>query len=214
MTLRFLFMDESYGAYFLDEGEKTLRLSGAPYAISRPVKVEYGQQLKILRADSGRKNASKSPILNLRAPMSGVSALVVVKPSGPNSSNYQATFLENSTSVREPQTVQLYNLGVTDTAVLIGENLEQIAPGKSTLVQLNPDSRNRVVAKIGEKTVEGWRLIYDGVIALRPGQAMTAVIVYSPTGMRHTYTDQEIMEFGEPKPGHFWLTFVEDASRS
>jgi len=30
-----------------------------------------------------------------------------------------------------------------------------------------------------------------------------------PNGPLHTYTAEELAEFGNPKPGHFWLTYTD-----
>lgn len=209
MQLRFLFLDESRGAYFLKQADGEKRVSAAPYSISQPVNVSLGQPLEILRAKSSRKNDARQKILTLNAPRQGTSALVVVQPDASNASSYDYVILETGSEDKTPQTLRVFNLGVSDTAIVIGDAKAQLAAGNTTLLKLNPDAKHRVIAKVGEKTQDGWRMLYDGVIALRPEQMMTAVIVYSPTGMRHTYTEQEIIEFGEPEPGHFWLTYVE-----
>lgn len=209
IQLRFLFLDESRSAYFLQLEDETVRLSAAPYSISPPITVQYGQTLNILQANTSRKSEARREILNIQAPDQGNSALVVVEPQSGKSSDYRYSILETGSARRDPQSLQIFNLGLTETAVLIGESKALIPAGETKLMNINPDAKHRVIAKVGERTTEGWRMLYDGVIALRPEQKMTAVIVYSPTGLRYTYTKQEIQEFGEPEPGHFWLTFLD-----
>jgi len=50
-------------------------------------------------------------------------------------------------------------------------------------------------------------LIQDNVTVIRPSERIMGVLVYSPGGMRHTFSAAEIAEMGPPKPGCFWLTF-------
>lgn len=209
IDLRFLFLDESRSAYYLQTDDKTVRLSAAPYAISSPVRATYGQTLEILQAQSSRKSEAHNKILSLQAPDEGLSALVVISRDNKDDKSFSYKILETDNADRAPQSLQIFNLGLTETAVVIDQARALIPPGEVRMMNMHPDHKHRVMTKVGEKTSEGWRMLYDGVIALRPEQSMTAVIVYSPTGLRYTYTKQEIQEFGEPEPGHFWLTFVD-----
>lgn len=209
--LRFLFLDESRSAYYLDAGNGPQRISASPYAISPPLEVTLGQPLAILMAENSRRNAPTRQILTLRPPADIPSALVVIRPGAGGSEQYTASYINNDVGERPSQSIQIFNLGQSPTAVVISDQKALIPPAESTILNLTPDEKHRVIAKVGEKTADGWRMLYDGVISLKPGERMTAVIVYSPTGLRYSYTEQEIIENGEPRPGHFWLTFKESA---
>ena len=83
------------------------------------------------------------------------------------------------------------------------------APGDISLVQPVTDVRHRALFKIAiqVQNASGWQLIEDSITVIRPAERMVGILVYSPGGMRHMCTAEEIAEFGPPKPGCFWLTF-------
>jgi hypothetical protein len=94
-------------------------------------------------------------------------------------------------------------------AVEVGGELERVEPGRAEVIQAEPDSKHRLIVRVAVLNGEEWGLLYDSVVMMRPGERVTGVLVYSPSGMRHTYTPAELVEFGDPPPRHQWLMYTE-----
>lgn len=217
--LRFLFLDEKPGAYSLKIGATFRPISQAPYAISPPLTLAPGTRLEIYQTPAkpdpvtGKKEPLK--IATLTPPAALTSALVVVTPvqPPPNSTETprcEVAYFDADSAVFPAGSIRVLNLG----HALLGTQFDNgapfsLQPGETRIVQPAPDAKNRVVAKIAVHEGDTWRLLSNKIALLRPGQRMTGVFVYSPSGMLHTFTAEELAEFGKPKPGHFWLTYTD-----
>jgi hypothetical protein len=218
-TLRFLFLDEKPGSYSLKSGNAYRQISPAPYAISTPITVQPQDRLDIYQLPAapdpvtGKKEPLK--IASITAPATLTSALVVVSPRPPTPESPippppGITFFDTSIDAFPPGGVRVINLGRSP----LGTQFDKIAPfllqpGETRIVTPVPDAKNRLVVRIAVSEGEAWKLISNKIAVLKPGQRMTGVFVYSPSGMLHTYTSDELAEFGRPNPGHFWLTYTD-----
>lgn len=218
-TLRFLFLDEKPGSYSLKSGQSHRQISPAPYAISTPITIAPKERLDIYQLSSvpdpitGKKEPVK--LAALTPPANLTSALVVVtpRPPAPGStvpSPPDIVYFDTSTEVFPAGTIRVINLGRAP----LGTKFDKIEPfllqpGQTRLVTPTPDSKNRTVVKIAVSEGENWKLLSNKIVVLKPSQRMTGVFVYSPSGLLHTYTSDEIAEFGKPKPGHHWLTYTD-----
>jgi hypothetical protein len=218
-TLRFLFLDEKPGAYSLKSGQAQRQISSAPYAISAPITVVPKGRLDIYQTPSqpdpvtGKKEPVK--IVSLTPPATLTSALVVVTPHAPTPESPvppppDITYFDTGTDKFPLGSIRVINLGRAS----LGTQFDKtpaflLQPGETRIVQPNPDAKNRVVVKIAVSEGDSWKLLSNKIAVLKPGQRMTGVFVYSASGLLHTYTSEELAEFGKPKPGHFWLTYTD-----
>jgi hypothetical protein len=218
-NLRFLFLDENPGAYAIKSSTGLRPISSAPYAISQPVIVqpktrfEIYQTLPVTDPVTGKKKSIK---LGVIAPPAGiVSALVVVKvisapPDSGESPHCDLTYFDTSIEAFPAGSIRAINLGRASLGIQFDKTAAlQLQPGETRIVSPTPDSKNRVVVKIAVSEGDAWKLLSNKIAILKPGQRMTGVFVYSPSGLLHTYTAEELAEFGKPKPGHFWLTYTD-----
>ena len=218
-NLRFLFLDENPGAYAIKTAAGLRPISSAPYAISPPVSVapqthfEIYQTLPAIDPATGKKKSLK---LGVIAPPAGVlSALVVVKVATPPPGSKDAprcdlTYFDTSAEAFPPGSIRVINLGRAPLGTQFDKDAPfQLQPGETRVVKPSPDARNRVVAKIAVSEGDSWRLLSNKIVLLGPGQRMTGVFLYSPSGLLHTYTSEELAEFGKPKPGHFWISYTD-----
>lgn len=218
-SFRFLFLDETPGAYSLKTGTAYRQVSSAPYAISPPLTVPPNTRLEIYQtapqADpvTGKKEQLK--IATLTPPADITSALVVVtpRPPAPGTTGTPAPDISYfNTDIRAfPQGgIRVINLGHAPLGTQFDNTPAfQLQPGETRIVTPTPDSKNRVVVKIAVSEGDNWRLLSNKIAMLKPGQRMTGVFVYSQSGLLHTYTREELAEFGKPAPGHFWLTYTD-----
>lgn len=218
-NLRFLFLNETPGAYSLKTGTDYRPISSAPYAISPPVTLQPKGRLEIFQTASlpdpvtGKKERIK--IATITPPAGIVSALVVVspKPPAPNSTEAptcDVTFFDTDIRAFPSGGIRVINLGRAQ----LGTQFDKapafvLQPGETRIVSPAPDSQNRIVARIAVHEGENWRLLSNKIVLLRPEQRLTGVFVYSPSGLVHTYTKEELAEFGKPAPGHFWITYTD-----
>ena len=218
-TLRFLFLDETPGAYSLKTGTTLKQISSAPYAISPPVTIQPKGRLEIYQTPAqpdpvtGKKEPLK--IATLTPPADITSALVVVTPRLPAPGTTgtpppDIAYFNSELGAFPAGGIRVINLG----RALLGTQFDkdpafQLQPGETRIVSPTPDSKNRVVVKIAVSEGASWKLLSNKIAMLKPGQRMTGVFVYSPSGLLHTYTAEELAEFGQPKPGHFWLTYTD-----
>lgn len=217
--LRFLFLNETPGAYSLKTGADYRPISSAPYAISPPVTLQPKGRLEIFQIAplpdpvTGKKERIK--IATITPPAGIVSALVVVspKPPAPNSTEAptcDVTFFDTDLRAFPAGGIRVINLGRAQ----LGTQFDKapafvLQPGETRIVSPTPDSKNHVVARIAVHEGENWRMLSNKIVLLRPDQRMTGVFVYSPSGLVHTYTKEELAEFGKPVPGHFWITYTD-----
>lgn len=218
-TLRFLFLDEKPGAYSLKSGKSHRQISPAPYAISTPIDVAPQSPLDIYQLSSvpdpvtGKKEPVK--IASITPPANLTSALAVVAPRRPDPGAVtppppEITYFDTSIEAFPAGTIRVINLGRST----LGTKFDKIEPfllqpGEIRHVTPVPDPKNRLVVKIAVSEGENWKLLSNKIVVLKPSQRMTGVFIYSPSGLLHTYTSDELAEFGPPKPGHFWLTYTD-----
>lgn len=94
-------------------------------------------------------------------------------------------------------------------AARFGTEKVEISPGAEQLVVPVVDKRSRIRVFVASQGVGEWSMIFNSFISLPENNRTTGVVVYSPSGMRHTYTQEEIDTLGPPKAGFFWLTFTD-----
>ncbi len=218
VSLRFLFLDETPGAYSLKTGATFRQLSATPYAIGRPVVARPAARLELFK-DSPAPDPLTGKIVRIKvatvtAPADTPSALVVLtpRPAEPGATTapaYDVAFYNNDPRDFPARSIRILNLGHAAVATQFGSAQTVTPPGSAQVVQPTPDQRDRVFGKIAVQTAAGWELLYNRITILRATERVTGVFVYSPSGLRHTYTAQELAERGPPSPGHFWLTYGE-----
>jgi hypothetical protein len=216
ITLRFLFLDETPGAYSLKLGATYRQVSATPYMIGGPVTTEQADRLELYKdgpPDPATGKPLRLKIATLNAPADTSSALVVITPRPPAPGTttpvYTTAFFDNDPRAFPPRSIRILNLGQAPMAAQFGSAQVITQPGASQIIQPTVDPRNRVFGKIAVQTPTGWELLYNRITVLRSDERVTGVFVYSPSGLRHTYTSREIEENGPPPPGHFWLTYGE-----
>ncbi|WFB34631.1 hypothetical protein P3T73_10700 [Kiritimatiellota bacterium B12222] len=221
VQVRMLFLDESQGQGYsvkLEEGFQ--KVSSYPYAISNMILRPAGSELEVYKnlpppppnpQQNIRNQDTESPrvkIATLKVPDKTTSVLAVIRPGDSKADTHVALY--NSDLQHYPENaIRIINLGLTPIAASINDKVKKIAPGNLAVFTPNPDPKNRVVVQVAQQGKDNWKYIYDSVQVLKPGNRVTGVVVFSPSGMRHTYTALEIQEFGEPKPRHQWLSYID-----
>lgn len=217
VALRFLFLDESPGAYSIRIGSDYRDLGPTPYVISAPQELAPGARLQLYKElpDPATGRPVRTRVLDRTAPPGLPHALVVVAPSSSvaedGTRSYTARFYDTDPARTPPQSIRILNLSSVPMAARFGADEAAVAPGESKTIQPAPDARGRLRTFIGVNVQgpEGWRIIYNSFVSLRQNQRMTGILVYSPSGLRHTYSEDELIAMGPPQPGHFWLSFTE-----
>jgi hypothetical protein len=217
VTVRFLFLEEECGGYYFRVGETFQKIGDTPYVISGPQLVPAGEPVRLFKDYPDPKTGmpARTEILSVKPPATAVSALVVVKAQTTTSAEsgrpaYQATFYNSDTSAFPAGSLRIINLGRSDLVARFGTEQLTLSPTKIRIVKPTFDARRRVRTYVGAALPGGgWQLIYDSITSLRPDQRMTGVLVYSPSGMRHTHRAEDLAEGLVLKPGHFWLTYSE-----
>lgn len=216
--LRFLFLDETAGAYSVKTtGNNYRRISSSPYAISQPYAPPSFAPLDIYKSSTipdpitGLKPRLK--IATVTPPANTSAALVVLTPTPPAEPGalpiYTVQFFDNDPASFPPQSLRILNLGREQMAAQFGDQRAVVDPGSSRILRPSTDKYNRVVGKIAVSTPPDWKLLYNKVLIIRPEERLTGVFVYSASGLRHTYTELELAEMGPPAPGHFWLSYTD-----
>lgn len=217
VTLRFLFLDESGGAYSLKSGQGYTELGEQVYAIGPAVTVSAGERPFLYREtpDPAGKNGQprREKIAAIVPPAGAASSLVVVTALPPvdagASPAYSLSYYNNSTEVFPTRSIRILNLGQVSVAARFSSSEVLATPGSSQIVRPEIDTRNRVRTKAAVQTPSGWQMLYDSLTIVRPRQRVTCLCVYSPSGMKHTYYPEELAKLGPPPPGHFWLTYTD-----
>jgi hypothetical protein len=217
--LRFLFIDETAGYYTLKLGADYRQISGNPYEISAPFIPPDLKPLDIYKTLTETDPATGQPVLkrvkiaSFVPPAQTTTALVIITPRPPASPDaapvYQVELIDSDPKAFPLGSIRIINRSPVPMAAQFSESRVVTAPGEISLVTPVTDARRRVLCKIAIQVQQptGWILIQDSVTVIRPTERMVGVLVYSPGGMRHTFTAAEIAEMGEPKPGCFWLSF-------
>ncbi len=215
VEVRLLFLDESMGeGYSVKTEDSFLKVSSYPYAISNPILRPASTELEIYKnlPPPPPDAANKSPeplhikIATLKIPDNSGSILAVLKPL-PNETKANVLIYNSDPDNFPKNSIRIINLGITPMGISVNGKIGQIEPGKHAIFPTDPDEKNRVVAKVAQLTKTHPKIIYDGVLILPPENRITGVVVFSPSGMRHTYTELELREFGAPKPRHQWLSY-------
>ena len=216
VRLRFLFLDETDGAYSLKTGDTYRRLTTTPYAISPPVLAKPHTQLEIFKDSATPDPVTGKPVrlkaATVTVPAGTPRSLVVIAPRPAPADPAAAPAWDVAFFNSDPQTfpaksIRILNLDHVAMAARFGSVHAIVQPGESCILQPDTDRRNRVFARIAVAAGAGWKLLYDNVTILRPGERLTGIFVYSPSGLRYTYTEGELEDRGPPPPGHFWLTY-------
>jgi hypothetical protein len=219
--LRFLFLDETPGAYVVRLGTQYRQISSATYDISASFTPPGPQDLEIYKTPHATDPRTGQPVrikVATITPPTGAGGvgdtLVVIAPvphADPVTPRppHSVTFFPGDSARFPLRSVRVINLGRGSMAAQVGREQLLLQPGESRIVQPETDARYRVFAKIAEQTPGGWRLLHDSITLIRPYERVTGVLIFSPTGMRHTRTPDDLLEFGPPQPGHFWLTYSE-----
>lgn len=217
--LRFVFIDESAGAYSIKLGASFRPVSANPYEISAPFTPADLTPLEIYKLfpadpDPATSQPKRIKIATVTPPADTPSALVIVTPrpaSSPGAAPvYKVELLDSNPTAFPAGSIRIINRSPVSMAAQFSASRVVTAPGETSVVQPATDSRHRTLFKIAiqvEQEAGGWRLIQDSLTVIRPKERMVGLLVYSPGGMRHTLTAAEIAEMGPPKPGCFWLTF-------
>lgn len=214
--LRFLFLDESPGAYFVKSGADDRQVSANPYEISTPF-----TPVALGRIDLYKENPEPDPktgtvqrakIANFTPPAHTTAALVVVTPRPATDADtppvYAVELIDSNPTDFPPGSLRIINRGQVAMAARFGTSDVITPSGETRVIQPTTDARHRSFFKIAIQLQQsdGWELLQDSLVIIRPPERMIGILVYSPGGMKHMLTPGELYEFGPPKPGHFWLT--------
>jgi hypothetical protein len=219
-TLRFLFLDESAGAYSLKIDRNFQQISAAPYAISPPYVPASLRSLEIYKTnpipnpETGAIERIK--IATLVPPANTTSALVIVtpRPASPGSTEppvYQVEFVNSDPATFPGGAIRILNRGQSAMAGRFSTEQVMVAPGSTKIIRPAFDDRGRVRMRIAVQVQSGdnWKQVDRNVAILKPDIRVTGVLVYSPSGMRHLYDADTLLDQGVPSPGHFWLTYTD-----
>ncbi len=214
--LRFLFLDESPGHYSVKVGTAFRQVSANPYEISAPYIPADFKGVEIFKSFPDSTTGQNRPIkiASLTPPANTPSALVIITPRPAVTPDvapvYQVELIDSNPSLFPAGSIRIINRSPVAMAAQFSESRVVTEPGEISLVQPVTDSRRRILFKIAiqiQQDAGGWRLIQDSITVIRPNERMVGILVYSPGGMRHTFTADEIAEMGPPKPGCFWRAF-------
>jgi hypothetical protein len=216
--LRFLFIDETPGAYSLTLGKEQRQISANPYEISAVVVPADLKPLGVYKTfpadpDPATSRPKRLKIASVTVPARMISALVVITPRPAEAPDvtpvYQVEIIDSSPEAFPAGSLRIINRSPVTMAAQFGTEKVVTTSGGVSLLQPVPDARHRILFKIAIQVQRssGWELIQDSMTVIRPAERMTGILVYSPGGMKHMLTAAELAEFGPPKPGCFWLTF-------
>ncbi|WP_309396810.1 hypothetical protein [Cerasicoccus maritimus] len=212
VEVRFLFLDESTGHYEAEIKGKTLLINRYPYSISDPLEVSVGERIPVYRVTETPEGPQRVQIADVPAGSESGSILAVLAPRRPTAESslaYGVKTFDSDPDDFPVGSLRILNLGRSTAAFALGPERVLIKPGESHVVDPQPDRKNRFFARIAERTDDGWEVRYDNVEILRPGERVTGLFVYSPSGMKHTFTEAELEVSGDPPPSHYWLTYTE-----
>lgn len=214
--LRFLFLDETPGAYFVKAGETDLQVSSNPYEISAPFAPASFDRIDLYKAhpepDPKTGKIERVKIASVTPPADTPAALVVVTPRPPvdpaTAPVYGVELIDSNPADFPPGSLRIINRGHAAMAARFGTSDVITPAGETRVIRPTTDSRHRSFFKVAIQLQKagGWELLQDSLVIIRPNERMIGLLVYSPGGMKHMLTPGELFEFGPPKPGHFWLT--------
>jgi hypothetical protein len=220
VDLCFLFLDESSDSFYLKTASGFELLSKSPYAVANPKTFRHNEPIEIykelsaattLPADSeSDAGARRIKIADFPAPDQFTAGLAVLAqpPQSSESNRFKVRFYAAPEKNPNNGVIQLINLGYTSIAAALGDTRIVIEPGENREIEASTDARNRLKVQVADKLDGEWKLIERRVVFLSPGERMTGVIVYSPSGMKHLYSKEELLLLGgTPPPAHAWLRF-------
>lgn len=214
--LRFLFLDETPGYYSLKLGANTRQLSANPYEISAPYTPADFKDLDVYKTlpDSVSGQPRPVKIATFTPPANTPSVLVIITPrpaATPDTAPvYKVELIDSNPADFPAGSIRILNRSPVSMAAQFSDSRVITPPGQTNLVQPVTDARRRILFKIAiqiQQDTGGWQLIQDDITVIRPAERVVGVLVYSPGGMKHMMSADEIAEMGPPKPGCFWLTF-------
>ena len=216
--LRFLFLDETAGAYSLKLGETFKRLSASPYTISPPYIPVDLTRLEIYKASTTLNPETGLPgqirIATFTPPANTTSALVIVTPRpAPAGSTeppvYGVEFIDSNPSTFPGGSLRILNRGQTTMAARLAGGQTVVEPGASKIISPIADERGRLRILVAVQGPGQWQLIDDNVAIVKPDTRLTGLLVYSPTGMKFRLGPYILAERGDPPPSHVWLTYTD-----
>ncbi|MDF3128945.1 hypothetical protein P0Y35_07040 [Kiritimatiellaeota bacterium B1221] len=221
VDMRFLFLDESGTSYFVIKDHELQKITSYPYAISSPVQALSGTVTGIykelpplpagepprINPQTGKPLPRVLKIAEVTYPGDTPAVLAVLRRD--RSGEFQVSYFESDPEKFPAGSVRVLNLGLSTFGVKMNEKMTKVPPNSAQTIIPIPDARHRIETRVVEQTPNGnWQPFYKGVTVLRPGQRVNAVLVYSPSGMKHTLTKGEIQAYGAP-PGHAWLVYTD-----
>lgn len=215
VSLRFLFLDESPGDYFVKTGATFTNLGAKPYVVSSAFEVAPGSRVELHKqlADPATGELVRTRVLSLNASASPTHALAVVTPTNEvapdGTRSYRSRLYDIAPEKTPPRSIRILNLSPSPMAARFGTEQIEISPGAERLVIPSVDKRNRIRVYVASQGAGEWQMIFNSFLSLQETSRMTGIVVYSPSGLRHTYTKDELETLGPPKPGFFWLYFTE-----
>lgn len=216
--LRFLFLDETAGAYSLKTGATYRRISAAPYTISPPHTPADFKPLEIYQASATPDPATgqlvQTRITTVTPPADTTSALVIVtpRPATPGSTEppvYAVEFVDNSAEAFPAGSLRILNRGQTTMAARLAGEQISVERGASRIISPVADARGRLRVLIAVQGPDQWKLIDDNVAIVKPDTRLTGLLVYSPSGMKFRLGPYILAERGDPPPSHVWLTYTD-----
>jgi hypothetical protein len=214
--LRFLFVDETPGYYSIKPSTTYRQISANPYEISAPFTPADFKPFDVYKTLPDPVTGQLKPIkiATVTPPASTPSALVIITPRPPVDDQtpavYNVEVIDSNPNDFPAGSIRIINRSPVAMASQFSDSRIVTPASGISLIKPVTDSRHRALFKIAiqvQQEAGGWRLIQDSITVIRPAERMVGILVYSPGGMRHMMSADEIAEMGPPKPGCFWLTF-------
>jgi hypothetical protein len=211
--LRFLFLDETAGIYSLKVGIVARPISANPYEISSPFTPADFKSFDVYKTlpDPVTGQPKPTKIAIVTPPTNTPSALVLISPRPASSPDeppiYRVELIDTNPADFPPGSIRIVNRGQVAMGAQFGADRVITQPGETRVVRPVTDARYRVASKIAAQEPASWQLLSDSLMIVRPQSRIFGIFVYSPSGLSYTLTPGELAQFGQPPPGHFWLTF-------
>jgi hypothetical protein len=213
--LRFIFIDETPGYYSIKPSTIYRQISANPYEISAPFTPADFKSFDVYKTLADPVSGQPKPvkIASVTPPADTAAALVIITPrpaADPQTpAVYKVEIIDSDPKTFPAGSLRIINRSPVPMAAQFGTQNVITPSGEISLIQPVTDARHRTLFKIAIQiqNASGWKLIEDSITVIRPAERMVGILVYSPNGMRHMMSADEIAEMGPPKPGCFWLTF-------
>ncbi len=211
--IRFLFLDESAGAYTTPTATGNRRISDGPYEISPPFTPGDLRPIHLYKTLPSGESGDLAPVkvASITPPANSSSILAIISPRPAASADappvYSVELIDCDPAKFPAGSIRVINRANAAMAGQFGDQLIAVQPGEDKVVRPIPDNRHRVASRVATQITSGWKIITSRTTYLLPGKRVFGIFVHSPSGMRHTFTAGELAELGDPPPGNFWLTF-------